>query len=115
MERAQVSFFYLLGLLAAIGGLALLDFRHRLAFAKNAKHIYLILISVAFFLIWDFAGISLGIFFRGETKLLSGVLIAPELPLEELFFLILLSYNALLLLKFFTRVSNRGKESKGEN
>lgn len=109
-----MSFFYLLGLLAAIGGLALLDFRHRLALAKNVKHFYLILMSVAFFLIWDFAGISLGIFFRGETKMLSGVLIAPELPLEELFFLILLSYNALLLLKFFNRFANRRAERAGK-
>jgi lycopene cyclase domain-containing protein len=114
VERAQVSFLYLLGLLAAIGGLALLDFRHKLAFAKNAKHIYPILISVVFFLIWDYAGISLGIFFRGESKLLSGLLLSNELPLEELFFLILLSYNALLLLQFFTRRSHRREDSAGK-
>lgn len=109
-----MSFFYLLGLLVAIGGLALLDFRHKLAFAKNAKHFCLILISVAFFLTWDYAGISLGIFFRGESQLLSGLLLSDELPLEELFFLILLSYNALLLLKFFTRRSNRATDSAGK-
>ena len=104
-----MSFFYLLGLLAAIAGLALLDFRHKLAFAKNAKHFFLILTSVAFFLIWDYAGISLGIFFRGESNLLSGLLLSDELPLEELFFLTLLSYNALILLKIFTRFFNRSK------
>jgi len=98
-----VSFLYLIGLIAAIFGLALLDFKYKLAFAKNAKYFCLILISVLFFLIWDYAGISLGIFFRGESKLLSGFLLSAELPLEELFFLILLSYNALLLLKFFGR------------
>jgi lycopene cyclase domain-containing protein len=111
VERAQVSFLYLIGLLLAIAGLALLDYRHKLAFAKNARHICLILISLAFFLTWDYAGISLGIFFRGETQLLTGLLISEELPLEEVFFLILLSYNALLLLKFFTRLeSKRGKK-----
>lgn len=109
-----MSFLYLLGLLVAIGGLALLDFRHKVAFAKNAKHFCLILISVAFFLTWDYAGISLGIFFRGESQLLSGLLLSDELPLEELFFLILLSYNALLLLKFFTRRSNRATDSAGK-
>jgi lycopene cyclase domain-containing protein len=103
MERTQVSFFYLLGLVLAILGLALLDHRHKLAFAKNAKYICVVLIAVIFFLTWDFAGISLGIFFRGETALLSGLLISEELPLEEIFFLILLSYNALLLLKAFMR------------
>lgn len=109
-----MSFLYLLGLLVAVGGLALLDFRHKLAFAKNAKNFCLILISVAFFLIWDYAGISLGIFFRGESQLLSGLLLSNELPLEEFFFLILLSYNALLLLKFFTRLANRSGDSAGK-
>lgn len=98
-----MSFLYLIGLLTSIAGLALLDFKHKLAFAKNAKYIFAILVSVVFFLAWDYAGISLGIFFRGETKLLSGYLLSNELPLEELFFLILLSYNALLLLQFFSR------------
>jgi lycopene cyclase domain-containing protein len=107
MERTQVSFLYLLGLIFAIAGLALLDFRHKLAFAKNARYICVILFAVSFFLTWDYAGISLGIFFRGETSLLSGALISEELPLEEIFFLILLSYNALLLLKAFARFDKK--------
>jgi lycopene cyclase domain-containing protein len=107
MERTQVSFLYLLGLICAIAGLALLDFRHNLAFAKNARYFCVILFAVAFFLTWDYAGISLGIFFRGETSLLSGFLISEELPLEEIFFLILLSYNALLLLKAFDRFDKK--------
>ena len=41
---------------------------------------------------WDVAGIGAGIFFRGNPGLLTGVLIAPELPLEEVFFLALLCY-----------------------
>lgn len=107
MERAQVSFLYLLGLVLGVLGLALLDYRHKLAFAKNARYFCVILIAVAFFLTWDYAGISLGIFFRGETPLLSGLLISRELPLEEVFFLILLSYNALLLVKAFLRFDSK--------
>jgi len=53
--------------------------------------------------VWDLIGIALGIFFRGDTANLSGLLLAPELPLEELFFLILLSYNALLVYLGFAR------------
>lgn len=102
-----MSFFYLAGLLLAIFGLALLDFRHKLALAKNFKQICLVLIAVAFFLTWDYAGISLGIFFRGETPLLSGLLISNELPLEEVFFLVVLSYTALLLLKAFARLEKK--------
>ena len=48
--------------------------------------------GVLFFLIWDLAGITLGIFFRGNPGLLTGIQLSPELPLEELFFLTLLCY-----------------------
>ena len=51
-----------------------------------------LVIGVGFFLVWDAAGIGLGIFFRGDPSLLVGVQLAPELPLEELFFLTLLCY-----------------------
>jgi lycopene cyclase domain-containing protein len=107
MEGAQLSYLYLIALLVSIFGLALLDHRHKLAFAKSARYFCVILFSLIFFLTWDFAGISLGIFFRGQTELLSGFLLSTELPLEELFFLIVLSYTALLLLKTFVRLENK--------
>lgn len=102
-----MNYLYLMGLLIAILGLALLDYRHKLAFSKSAKYFCVLLVSVAFFLTWDYAGISLGIFFRGQTPLLTGYLLSEELPLEELFFLILLSYNALLLVKAFYRLEEK--------
>ena len=107
MEGAQVSLIYLASLLFSIAGLAALDFRHGLAIAKSKKYILLILLPVVFFLAWDLAGISAGIFFRGCATHLTGILLAHELPLEELFFLILLSYSSLLLLKAFTRMEKR--------
>lgn len=109
MEGTQVSFIYLGALLFSIAGLATIDFKFKLAVAKNKKYLCLILIPVVFFLTWDFAGISAGIFFRGNTSHLTGILLATELPLEELFFLILLSYSALLLLKAFTRLEKRNR------
>lgn len=54
-------------------------------------------VGVAVFLAWDLLGIGLGIFFIGPAEHVSGILIAPELPLEELFFLILLSYSTLVV------------------
>ena len=54
-------------------------------------------IGVAFFILWDVAGIALGIFFRGASPFLSGWQLAPELPIEELFFLIVLCYTTLLV------------------
>lgn len=103
MEGASLSFIYLGALLFSIAGLALLDFRHKLAVAKTPRYLCLILISVVFFLIWDVAGIQSGIFFRGDAEHMTGLLLSNELPLEEVFFLIVLSYSSLLLLKAFGR------------
>ena len=107
MEGAEVSFLYLGALLVSNTGLATLDFKYKLAIAKSKNYLCLILIPVAFFLAWDLAGISSGIFFRGNAAHLTGILLSSELPLEEIFFLILLSYSALLLLKASTRLVRR--------
>jgi lycopene cyclase domain-containing protein len=56
-----------------------------------------------FFLLWDVTGITLGVFFKGESDLLCGVLLAPELPLEELLFLLLVCHCSLLLFLCFSR------------
>ncbi|NBQ97190.1 MAG: lycopene cyclase domain-containing protein [Microbacteriaceae bacterium] len=62
------------------------------------------LLPLIYFLLWDGAGIALGIFFRGETSHLTGILVAPELPLEELFFLFLLNYTTLTIFIAVKRV-----------
>jgi len=101
---ALTPFTYLAAIVLSITGLYLLDRRHKLAFASSPKAAALsIAIAVALFLVWDLIGIALGIFFRGDAPHLSGLLLAPELPLEELFFLILLSYNSLLIYLGFAR------------
>jgi lycopene cyclase domain-containing protein len=88
-----VSFLYLAALLVSLAGMVALDVRFRLFFARDARAAAIVLAAgILFFLAWDVAGISLGIFFRGGSPLLTGVLLAPELPLEEVFFLALLCY-----------------------
>jgi lycopene cyclase domain-containing protein len=84
---------YLAALLIAITGMVMLDRRFRLFFWIDARRASIVLIAgVLFFLVWDLLGVGLGIFFRGETDLMTGLQIAPEIPLEEVFFLILLCY-----------------------
>jgi lycopene cyclase domain-containing protein len=107
VEGAQVSFLYLAALLVSITGLATLDFKFKLAVAKSWGYLCFIFIPVVFFLVWDIAGISLGIFFRGGAEHVMGILVYEEMPLEEIFFLILLSYSALLLLKSSLRITNK--------
>lgn len=87
---------YLLALLASLLGLVLLDYRYKLVLFRDwlAGSVALIA-GLAFFLLWDLFGIANGIFFRGETPGLAGLMVAPELPLEEIFFLTLLCYTTL--------------------
>ncbi|NCT92380.1 lycopene cyclase domain-containing protein [Cellulomonas sp. APG4] len=84
---------YLAALLVSITGMVVLDHRFRLFFFADARRAAVVLaVGVAVFLVWDVAGIALGVFFRGETEFMTGLLLAPELPVEEVFFLVLLSY-----------------------
>ncbi|BDZ48237.1 hypothetical protein GCM10025867_04780 [Frondihabitans sucicola] len=84
---------YLLGLLIALAAMVVLDRRFRLFFWRDRVRAAVILpVGIAFFLVWDLFGIGLGIFFRGETFFMTGLQVAPELPLEEPFFLALLCY-----------------------
>ncbi|MBF4563786.1 lycopene cyclase domain-containing protein [Plantibacter sp. VKM Ac-2876] len=84
---------YLLALLVSITGMVMLDRRFRLFFWADRRRAAIILpIGVVFFLVWDLLGIGTGIFFRGETSFMTGLQVAPELPIEEVFFLTLLCY-----------------------
>jgi lycopene cyclase domain-containing protein len=95
---------YLGALAISLGGLGLLDWRYRVAvFAQPRRALLTVAIGVVFFLLWDAAGIGLGIFFRGDGPYMTGVLLAPELPVEEVFFLTLLVYQTLLLWRYFER------------
>ncbi len=88
-----MSFVYLGALLVSLAGMVVLDLRFRLFFAAAPVRAAIVMVlGIAFFLVWDVAGIGAGIFFRGNPGLLTGALIAPELPLEEVFFLALLCY-----------------------
>jgi lycopene cyclase domain-containing protein len=93
-----VSFLYLGALLIALVGIGLLDFRHKLAFFGGAalRSSVIMVVSVSFFLVWDVVGIATGVFFRGGGPWMTGVLLGPELPLEELFFLMVLTYSTLV-------------------
>ncbi len=95
---------YLTALTVAIAGLATLDARYRIAlFDQPRRALLTIGIAVGAFLAWDALGVGLGIFFIGDAPYLTGILLAPEVPLEELFFLILLVYQTLLLWRWLER------------
>ena len=100
-----MSFVYLGLLLISLAGLVTLDVRFKLAFAKKPKAATLaIAIPYVIFVIWDFTGIASGIFFKGKSELLTGLTVAKDFPIEELFFLGLLCYSTLIVAAWFDRV-----------
>lgn len=94
------QWYYLLALVIALAGLATLDWRYKLAlWYKRRRTLLTIIICVGIFLAWDVAGIALGIFKHGGSVYSLPLQLAPEFPMEELIFLTLLCYNALLLMR----------------
>jgi lycopene cyclase domain-containing protein len=93
-----MSWLYLGSLVLSVCGLGLLDYRHRLAIfdGQVLRTLITVAVGVVFFLGWDLVGIAHGVFFRGAGPYMTGVVIAPELPIEEVLFLTLLSYVLLL-------------------
>lgn len=107
-----MSILYLLTLLVSIGGMVVLDWRLRLFFWKSPGRAAAVLgIGLAFFLAWDLAGISLRIFHRGETTVMTGVLLAPDLPIEEFFFLAFLCYLTMNLFGAVALLRHRRRRS----
>lgn len=93
-----MQWFYLISLIIGIAGMAVIDWRHKLAFWQDAKRTGLTIgCAVAVFILWDFFGIFLRIFSHGTSSYALPFTIAPEFPLEELFFLFLLCYCALVI------------------
>lgn len=87
----MMSFAYLAVLLISTAGMLVLDRRFSLFFWRDpATALLVTTVGTALFLWWDIAGIAAGIFFQGESQVVSGVVLAPELPLEEPIFLVFL-------------------------
>ncbi|CAB4887544.1 MAG: lycopene cyclase domain-containing protein [Actinobacteria bacterium] len=104
-----MSWLYLAALLFSLTGMVVLDRRFRLFFWSDARRASIVLpAGVLFFLLWDLAGIGLGIFFRGPSPYVTGLVVAPEVPLEEIAFLALLCYLTMNVFAAVTRVLMRG-------
>ena len=93
-----MGFVYLGALLVAIGCMLLLDRRFRLFFWRDPLAAAIVTaVGTAFFLAWDVFGIALGIFLRGDGAIATGILLAPELPIEEPVFLVFLVLCTMVL------------------
>jgi lycopene cyclase domain-containing protein len=107
-----VNAVYLILLIAAIGCMMLVDLRFRLFFWRAPRRAAAVMgIGLGFFLAWDLLGIALGIFRRG-VGVGSALLLAPQLPLEELFFLLFLCYLTTVLATGIRRILDRRKAAR---
>lgn len=110
-----MSILYLAVLLVAIGCMLLLDRRFALFFWRDARRAAIVLVAgVLFFLAWDLFGIGLHVFARGGSPLMTGIVLAPELPLEEVFFLAFLCYVTMILISGAGRMLARRSARSGE-
>lgn len=102
---------YLFAIIVSAAGVGVLDARFRLA-ARPApvRTAVAVLVGTLVFLVWDVAGIALGIFVKGGSPLLLGIDLAPHLPLEEPVFLAFLCYLALVVCAAAGRFGRRRDE-----
>lgn len=88
---------YLGLLLALCGCMLLLDRRFRLFFWFDPVAATVVTaVGVTLLLVWDLVGIAHGVFLRGDSPIATGIVLAPELPIEEpvfLLFLVLCTMN----------------------
>lgn len=106
----MIGLVYLGALLLGIACMLLLDFRFRLFFwHRPAAAAVVTVVGVAFLLLWDLAGIGLGIFLRGDGTIATGILLAPELPIEEPVFLVFLVLCTMVVYTGAIRLLARGR------
>jgi lycopene cyclase domain-containing protein len=104
---------YLGALLLSLGCMLLLDRRFRLFFWRDPLGAAVVtIVGVVFFLVWDVFGIALGIFFRGEATIASGLMFAPEMPVEEPVFLVFLVVCTMVVYTGLVRILTRRKHAK---
>jgi len=105
---------YLGAILVSLLGIALVDVRFRLALRPHPGRTLLATVAgTVFFLAWDLAGIAAGVFVQGDSPLYVGVELAPHLPLEEVAFLMFLSYLTLVCWNAALRLQGR-RDGRGE-
>ncbi len=100
-----MSWVYLLSVLVSGFCMGLVDRRWRLFLFRRPTHAVVALsVGFVFFLAWDFVAIALEVYVRGDSPAMTGIEVAPELPLEELFFIAFLCYVTGVLYGLFTHL-----------
>ncbi|SKB06998.1 lycopene cyclase domain-containing protein [Aeromicrobium choanae] len=103
-----MSWLYLASVIGAGFCMGLVDHRWRLfLFRKSSYALVVLAVGFVFFLVWDVVAIRLEVYARGESPAMTGIEVARELPLEELFFIVFLTYVTGVLHGLFTMLLDR--------
>lgn len=104
----MTAYLYLAALLVSTGCMALLDHRFRLVLWRAPRRAGIVLgLGLVFFVAWDLVAIGFQHYSAGQSAGMTGVMLAPELPLEEIFFIIFLSYLTLVLRGLIVQLRTR--------
>jgi lycopene cyclase domain-containing protein len=96
---------YLAVLLAGLACMGLMDRRWRLVlWADLRRGLTVLSVGVVGFLVWDLLAVHAGFYRRGGAGIVTGVQVAPGVPLEEVFFVLFLCYVTLVLHRLATGV-----------
>ena len=108
---------YLAVLVLGLGCMVLMDRRWGLVLWADARRAAVVLtVGVALFLSWDVAALRLRLYRGGESTAMTGVQVAPDLPVEEIFFILFLCYLTLVLHRLAHRVLvSRGATGGGRS
>ena len=94
----MTSLVYLLSLVLVLVCMALTDRRWKLFFWADARRAAVVFaFGFALFLVWDLVALHYELYERGRSELMTGIEVAPELPVEELFFVAFLPYLTMVL------------------
>lgn len=104
----MIGWAYLATLLVSIGSMALIDRRWRVfLWADPRRGAVLLVVGLVFFLAWDVVAISSQIYRRGASAAMTDIELLPELPLEELFFIVFLCYLTMVVHGLIGHVADR--------
>lgn len=103
-----MGFAYLAALLLSLAAMVALDRRFRLVFwHRPVLAAAVLVLGLGFFLGWDLLCIRFDVFGRGASPALTGIVLLPELTLEEPVFLLFLGYLTLVLLRGARQLDDR--------
>ncbi|GAA2247135.1 hypothetical protein GCM10010401_21070 [Rarobacter faecitabidus] len=106
---------YLLLLLCGIGCMLLLDRRFRLFFWHDPVVALLVTaLGTGLFVVWDVAGIAAGVFLLGDSGAATGIVLAPEFPLEEIVFLIFLVLCTMVVFTGAAKILHHRRTEDGQ-